>query len=727
MPRSVRPSRSMSASVMSFTLVLAAAAVQSATPDASRVHMVRVPHQHLADAPQDHVDPCAFDPQGAVLFLSDVELTALTVPHERLGTLADHLRRFRPARTMQAVGVPSIAKALGEPVVAPQGPPLAAGTTQLEYDRYHTPQEGIDFYYSLAAAAPDIARIVVLGQSVEGRDIIALKLTDNPDVAEPEEQRTLICALHHAREWATHESMLYNAEYLVTQYPTNLRVQNIINNSEVWLVLCVNPDGFQYSWDENRMWRKNRRDNGGGSFGVDLNRNYDYEWGSFWGGSSGVKWSETYRGPSAASEPETQGMQTLLADTKPVVAVTYHTYSQLVLYPWGYTGRDTAESYTSMRAIADNYARLVDQTYGFDYVPGPGNYTIYTTNGDFTDYAYGAQGVIAYTPEQRPAASDLGGFLLPEEQILPNNKENLAAALWIMDNAANARTVTAPVDLFSEGTNAFSLPLTTVNQKPELALGMDEITTPFLSAWLDDELHQPPGFGAYPDNYEGVGAASAYHFEYTEDSAAWADAFTGYTAVPHTFENGAVVMIENFDVNGTNYVGIPSEAPVRMTDIILYRRIVDELPNDFGIREIVLRARTPIEDLEAPDPWISWTWTWTDADGVVHTSHPLGEGGADIFVHPFRAYQFTCFNESYKFDSEAPSEPVYLLRFPPPLRADTDGDDDLDLVDYASFQGCMTGPVQTQLTPPCNGFDLDHDYDVDGQDFSTVQRLFTGS
>ena len=103
----------------------------------------------------------------------------------------------------------------------------------LDYDRYHTPTEGIDFFSNLAQAFPDIADLQSIGTSIEGRDIWALKITDDPQTVEPEEERVLFCALHHAREWATHEMVLYLAEHLVTRYDTDLRIKHIVDNAVV--------------------------------------------------------------------------------------------------------------------------------------------------------------------------------------------------------------------------------------------------------------------------------------------------------------------------------------------------------------------------------------------------------------------------------------------------------------------------------------------------------------
>lgn len=691
-------------------------------PHSGDRHVVRIAYEHLEGAPHRHIDPCSFDPAGAVLYLTEAEIQELRVPFERLGSLEDHLRRHRPAKTLASVGAPSIARVLGEPVIKTAAGGLAPGTIHLEYDRYHTPTEGIDFFSNLAGAFSDIAVLQSIGKSVEDRDLWALRITDNPQVVEADEAQIFFCALHHAREWATHELILNLAEYLLTRYESDLRVQHIVDNSVVWILLAANPDGFEYTWTVDRMWRKNRQPNGGGSYGVDLNRNYEYNWEYDSVGSSGNPWSETYRGPSPASEPETQAIQAFLEAEKPAIAVTYHTYSQLVLYPWGYTGTVNMEAYTSLRAIADRYASIAQSVHGMTYTPGTINYGLYPVNGDLTDYAYGAHGILAYTPELRPASYGLGGFSLPEEQIKPNNEENLLVALWLMDNVASVRFVDGPpAGFFAAGDNPFSLPLTPINQKPQLALGMDPLTTDYLTAWLDDLEHLPPGYGAYAADFEGIGSGSGYRFEYTPESAAWADGYSGYKALPYVFEDGAVVMIENLR-QGPNHIGIPSEAPVRMRDIRIYQRRIEPVGTTFGRREQILEMRTALQDLHHDFPWILWEWTHTAADGTVFTSHPEGLNGADEFVHPHRSYAFTSLQPSYTFGSM--DTPVQLLLFPPPVRGDVDLDSDFDLTDHAQFAGCMTGPVQEQLEGACRLFDIDHDFDIDANDLARLQQEF---
>ncbi len=638
-----------------------------------------------------------FTDQGQMAFMLLTQeqinqLQALGVAHEVEVNLADHLAQFAPLKTLgklqqQQGNYGSLETLRNHPVLKQRvqvfqatrveqrnaqrviDPCSNSSIVHLDYDEYHTLAEDECFMTNLAIAYPNIVQKVSIGLSVQGRDIWALKITDYPLRDEPEEEKIFFSGETHAREWATNEMMLYLAEYLTTRYGTDARVQRIVNNSVIWLVPVVNPDGFEYTRTNDRMWRKNRR----GTYGVDLNRNYDYKWGYDNYGSGSNQYNETYRGPSAASEPETQAIQNLLAQEKFSVAVGYHTYSQLVLYPWGFDRSLAPQSYTSLRAMGKKYVDLVYNTHGQTYVAGQGSYTIYPTNGDSDDYAYGAHGTLSFCPEMRPNDSSLGGFELPEDQILANNEENLAAALWLMDNVANAVDVSNPVsDTIIEnpaiGDNFFSLPFTPVHQKPDLVLGLPTSFINQFQAWLDyisqGWTSLNPNFGAaglnnWQPGFEGCGTVGYGYKVVINDPAlqSWADALTSYKVLPYVFEDGADVVLHRLS-SDLNVIGIPSRTPVSMQDIRIFRRGLESAGNTWGYREVIVEQRTALEDMNAPTPWIDWNWHYTDTAGINHYSHPTGVNGASLYVEPFQAYQITVNIRSALWGGQ------YLLRFP---------------------------------------------------------------
>ncbi len=166
-----------------------------------------------------------------------------------------------------------------------------------------------------------------------------IKISDNASVDETEPE-ILYTAVHHAREAESLSQLIYYMWYLLENYSTDVTIQSLVNNTEMFFVPCLNPDGYMYNQltDPNGggLWRKNRRDNLDGEFGVDLNRNYDYFWGFDDTGSSPLTADATYRGIAPFSEPETQAISnfTMIHDFK--YALNYHTYGNHLVQPFGY-------------------------------------------------------------------------------------------------------------------------------------------------------------------------------------------------------------------------------------------------------------------------------------------------------------------------------------------------------------------------------------------------------
>lgn len=297
---------------------------------------------------------------------------------------------------------------------------------------YHDLAGAYDFMTDLNNAYPNITSLSTIGTSVEGRDIRLLKISDHPNTVEHDEPATLLCAMHHAREWISVEVALYLADHICQNYATDPRIKRMVNASEIYVVPVVNPDGFQYAWLADRFWRKNRRNNGDGTFGVDLNRNYSYQWGGL--GASPYSWEETYRGPGPFSEPETQTIRDMIEgpggrDFDAIIS--YHNFLQLVLYPWGYTYSDAPDAST-LSWLASEMAWRITAVHGFGYDAWQSS-DLYPASGDTTDWAYGVHGTMAFTIELRPNSGDIYSFALPEDQILATCEENLPGALWLID------------------------------------------------------------------------------------------------------------------------------------------------------------------------------------------------------------------------------------------------------------------------------------------------------
>ncbi len=292
---------------------------------------------------------------------------------------------------------------------------------------YHTYDEIGTEFNTLVNAYPNLAIVENIGTSIEGRDIRAIKISDNSSINENEPE-ILFVGGHHAREWISVDVPFYLAKYLLENYNTDNYIKQIVDNEEIWIVPLLNPDGHHYSVEVDALWRKNRRNNGDGSFGVDLNRNYDFHWGEF--GSINIPESGMYRGPSAFSEPETQALKDFISINEFQCVISYHNFGQFILYPWGYT-YDTAPDYTLMANLASTMSNEIISVFGTDYTPLQIS-ELYISSGDLTDWSYGALGIPSFTIELRPNIVG-GDFNLPEDQIDPTFEENLPAALFMID------------------------------------------------------------------------------------------------------------------------------------------------------------------------------------------------------------------------------------------------------------------------------------------------------
>ena len=254
-----------------------------------------------------------------------------------------------------------------------------------------------------------------LGLSTENRTIWAVKISDNPDANESATEAPIYFdALHHAREPQSMASMMYYMYWLLENYGTNPEATYLVNNREIFFVPIANPDGYVYNQTTNPdgggNWRKNRRNNVG-SFGVDLNRNYDYGWGNN-SGSSNDPTSETYRGPSPGSEPETQAIKNFIAQINPKISFSMHSYAGRYLNPYGYN--DSTISYDIYSEFSSDFAASNNYLYGtvkemLDYY----------SSGTTRDYLH-SHGTYCWTPE-------VGGtdFWPLQSEIIPVANENL--------------------------------------------------------------------------------------------------------------------------------------------------------------------------------------------------------------------------------------------------------------------------------------------------------------
>jgi carboxypeptidase T len=270
-----------------------------------------------------------------------------------------------------------------------------------------------------------------LGATIENRPVYMVKISNNPE-SDEEKPEVLYTALHHAREPEGMMQLIYFMYYLIENYDSDETVKYLVDNRELFFIPVVNPDGYEYnrqiSPNGGGMWRKNRRNNGD-TFGVDLNRNYgpiEY-WDAPNGGSSTSGVSDTYRGTAPFSEPETQIIRDFLAQRNIKCALNYHTYSNLLIYPYGSLEQETADS-----LIFREFA--IDMTAHNGYAVGTDQQTVgYSTRGNSDDYFYDGDTlansgkIFAMTPE---VGNFSDGFWPAQDRIFPLAEENLFPNLY---------------------------------------------------------------------------------------------------------------------------------------------------------------------------------------------------------------------------------------------------------------------------------------------------------
>ena len=366
----------------------------------------------------------------------------------------------------------------------------------------------------LAATYPAIVSSKFsIGNSIQGRPIWALRVSTTPSVHDPSKPVAWFDAIHHAREPMSGESLLSFTDWLGANYGADPAATRIVESRNVLVIPCVNPDGYEYNRQTNPngggMWRKNRRNNGG-SYGVDLNRNYDWEWGPQWSGSSGSPSSETYRGTAPFSEPETAAIRDLLAAQPPGMSISAHTYSNLWIYSWGYS-----TVYTSENALFRQYGAAMTANNGYAY--GTSWEVLYTANGVSDDYHYGAHGAYSFTPE----IGGSGDGFWPNPSRIQTLAEEVRPGYvmiaqwtggWAEVESLDWTEVSGNGDPFREPGETWSLSLQLTNDGADAASGTAGLSS-------GDPLISVTG-GSQPLNVPAHGAASAGPFTVAFDPAA---------------------------------------------------------------------------------------------------------------------------------------------------------------------------------------------------------------
>ncbi|XP_068143102.1 zinc carboxypeptidase isoform X2 [Drosophila tropicalis] len=309
-------------------------------------------------------------------------------------------------------------------------------SSSMDWTQYHTLEEIYEWLDVIEARYPNIVTPFTIGQSYENRTIRGIKISykeGNPAV--------FIESNIHAREWITSATITYFIDELLV--PRRPGLLDIANNIDWYIIPVLNVDGFSYSHEAERLWRKSRMpsDPTGECIGTDLNRNFDYLW--MLTGASDDPCSEIYAGPSAESDPEISQMTAYIDNHIPdgsiKIYISLHSYGQYVLSPWGHTDEEFPEHYPQMMHVAEGFANALIRRYGTVFTYGSSATTLYQVSGSGKEWAYAVKNItIPYTIELR----DKGqlGFLLPPEDILPVARE-LTDGFIGMINAAREANV----------------------------------------------------------------------------------------------------------------------------------------------------------------------------------------------------------------------------------------------------------------------------------------------
>ncbi|XP_078487293.1 carboxypeptidase B-like [Ciona intestinalis] len=296
-----------------------------------------------------------------------------------------------------------------------------------DYNVYHTYDEIQQWISDMATQFPTLARQSLLTTSTEGRAVNMLTLGSSTD-----KPIFLIDCGVHAREWIAPAFCQFFVHELLTLYETDAQVKTMMDELTWVIVPLLNVDGYEYTWSDDRMWRKTRSNYGTACYGVDANRNFDINWSGE--GASTNPCSNTYCGPSIESEPVVKALSDIIRENTGNIRgyIAFHSYSQVFVYPYSYAFEDTANA-DQLYDLSSRAAQAIKDTTGMDYTFGPGYDSMYLVSGGSKDMAYNNQIPLSWTIELRDTGKY--GFVLPESQIEGTCQEMYQAMIVIADEA----------------------------------------------------------------------------------------------------------------------------------------------------------------------------------------------------------------------------------------------------------------------------------------------------
>nr|ALN12434.1 carboxypeptidase A [Anopheles stephensi] len=302
----------------------------------------------------------------------------------------------------------------------------AKGT--FDWSDYHTLEEVHAWLDKLASEHSEV-ELLDAGRSHQNRTLKGVKLSygeGRPGV--------FIEGGTHAREWISPDTVTYILNELVNSEDAQVRA--LAEKFDWYVFPSVNPDGYAYTFQVNRLWRKTRKPYGPFCYGADPNRNWDFHWAEQ--GTSNNACADTYAGPQAFSEVETRSLSAFVEKLRGKLGayIAFHSYSQLLLFPYGHTG-EHSPNHKDLNEIAEATVKSLAKRYGTQYKYGNVYDAIYPASGSSVDWSYGAQDVkIAYTYELRPDSDAWNGFVLPPNQIVPTGEETLDSLVTLLEESS---------------------------------------------------------------------------------------------------------------------------------------------------------------------------------------------------------------------------------------------------------------------------------------------------
>ncbi len=400
-----------------------------------------VPAAAAKQRPQDRLD--AYTVVTTAGKLAAFEAKGFDVAESRVtlsGAKAQMILTRSQAREVRAAGASAkLTRVKGGQTVKQFAAAQAANGFTV-WKSYDEPGGYRDQMYELASQYPGVTKLVRIGTTLQGREILALKVTQGArGQQDGRRPAVLFSATQHAREWIATEidrRLMYH--YIEGWANEDPQIVKLLQSTELWFVPVMNPDGYQYSFDAERLWRKNLRNNDGDpattiADGVDPNRNYPEHFKYDEEGSSKIFSSQTYRGPGPASERETQAIMGLSDRVGFEFNINYHSNGRWLLYPEGWqTSSPTADD-PIYYALSGNLDRpAID---GFH--PGLSSDVLYVTNGEANDYLHKQGGALAWTPELSPGCPTCG-FVFPDDEGLV--QEEFERNLPFAESVANSAT-----------------------------------------------------------------------------------------------------------------------------------------------------------------------------------------------------------------------------------------------------------------------------------------------